>query len=62
MVEVGLPHRMLRTGLAMVDTPGVGGLDSAHGFLTLGALRYAKGVVFVTDAAQELTGSGARRS
>jgi hypothetical protein len=39
----------------MVDTPGVGGLDSAHGFLTLGALRYAKGVVFVTDAAQELT-------
>ncbi|HET9648956.1 MAG TPA: dynamin family protein [Microlunatus sp.] len=56
VVEVGLPHRMLRTGLAMVDTPGVGGLDSAHGFLTLGALRYAKGVVFVTDAAQELTG------
>ena len=55
VVEVGLPHRMLRTGLAMVDTPGVGGLDSAHGFLTLGALRYAKGVVFVTDAAQELT-------
>ena len=44
------------SGLAMVDTPGVGGLDSAHGFLTLGALRYAKGVVFVTDAAQELTG------
>jgi signal recognition particle receptor subunit beta len=56
VVEVGLPHRMLRTGLAMVDTPGVGGLDSAHGFLTLGALRHAKGVVFVTDAAQELTG------
>lgn len=56
VVEVGLPHRMLRSGLAMVDTPGVGGLDSAHGFLTLGALRHAKGVVFVTDAAQELTG------
>ena len=56
VVEVGLPHRMLRSGLAVVDTPGVGGLDSAHGFLTLGALRHAKGVVFVTDAAQELTG------
>ena len=55
VVEVGLPHRMLKTGLAMVDTPGVGGLDSAHGFLTLGALRFARGVVFVTDAAQELT-------
>ena len=55
VVEVGLPHRMLKTGLALVDTPGVGGLDSAHGFLTLGALRFARGVVFVTDAAQELT-------
>ena len=55
-VEVGLPHRMLQTGLQLVDTPGVGGLDSAHGFLTLGALRAAQGVLFVTDAAQELTG------
>ena len=55
-VEVGLPHRMLRSGLRLVDTPGVGGLDSAHGFLTLGALRHAQGVLFVTDAAQELTG------
>jgi signal recognition particle receptor subunit beta len=55
-VEVSIPHRMLRSGLALVDTPGVGGLDSAHGFLTLGALRHAKGVLFVTDAAQELTG------
>lgn len=55
-VEVGLPHRMLRSGLRLVDSPGVGGLDSAHGFLTLGALRQASGVLFVTDAAQELTG------
>ncbi len=55
-VEVGLPHRILQTGLRLVDTPGVGGLDSAHGFLTLGALRWAQGVLFVTDAAQELTG------
>jgi GTPase SAR1 family protein len=55
-VEVGLPHRMLRSGLCLVDTPGVGGLDSAHGFLTLGALRMAQATLFVTDAAQELTG------
>ena len=54
-VEIGLPHRMLRSGLCLVDTPGVGGLDSAHGFLTLGALRMAQGTLFVTDAAQELT-------
>ena len=54
-IEVGLPHRMLRSGLALVDTPGVGGLDSGHGHLTLGALSEAEGVLFVTDAAQELT-------
>ncbi len=54
-VEIGLPHRMLRSGLCLVDTPGVGGLDSAHGFLTLGALGTAQGTLFVTDAAQELT-------
>ncbi|WP_448616959.1 dynamin family protein [Modestobacter sp. URMC 112] len=54
-VEVRLPHPLLRSGLALVDTPGVGGLDSAHGVLTLGALDRADGVLFVTDATQELT-------
>lgn len=55
-VEVRLPHRMLRAGLRLVDTPGVGGLDSAHGYLTLGTLSLADGALFVTDASQELTG------
>ncbi|MBK8077648.1 MAG: dynamin family protein [Kineosporiaceae bacterium] len=54
-VEVGLPHRLLRTGLCLVDTPGVGGLDSAHGLATLAALHRAAAVIFVTDASQELT-------
>ena len=54
-VEVRLPHRLLKTGLSLVDTPGVGGLESAHGIVTLGALRTTAGVIFVTDASQELT-------
>ena len=54
-VEVRLPHRLLKTGLSLVDTPGVGGLESAHGIVTLGALRTTTGVIFVTDASQELT-------
>jgi hypothetical protein len=54
-VEVRLDRRLLRTGLSFVDTPGVGGLDSAHGNLTLGALTMAHAALFVTDAAQELT-------
>ena len=54
-VEVQVPHRILRSGLRLLDTPGVGGLDSAHGQVTLGSLSGADGVVFVTDASQELT-------
>jgi signal recognition particle receptor subunit beta len=55
MVEVALPLPILRSGLCLVDTPGVGGLDSAHGVITLSALSQADGVLFVTDASQELT-------
>jgi Dynamin family len=54
-VEVRLDRRLLQGGLSLVDTPGVGGLDSAHGNLTLGALSLAHAALFVTDAAQELT-------
>ena len=54
-VEVRLPRRFLRAGLCLIDTPGVGGLDSAHGIITLGALDLADGMLFVTDASQELT-------
>ena len=54
-VEVRLRHRLLRSGLCLVDTPGVGGLDSAHGLITLSALDWADGALFVTDASQEFT-------
>ncbi len=54
-VEVRLDRRLLRGGMTFVDTPGVGGLDSAHGNLTLGVLPLARAALFVTDAAQELT-------
>jgi hypothetical protein len=54
-VEIRLDRRLLGTGLSFVDTPGVGGLNSAHGNLTLGALTGAAAALFVTDASQELT-------
>ena len=50
------PPPAARPGWRLVDTPGVGGLESAHGIVTLGALRATFGVIFVTDASQELTG------
>jgi Dynamin family len=53
-VEITLPHRLLRSGLRIIDTPGVGGLDSAHGMVTLGVLDQVDGILFVTDASAEL--------
>lgn len=54
-VEVELNRPLLREGLMIVDTPGVGGLGSAHSTAALGALSLADAVLFVTDASQELT-------
>jgi len=56
-VEVRLPRNLLGSGLVLVDTPGVGGLGSAHGAASLAAISSANAVVFVTDASQELTRS-----
>jgi len=56
-VEIQVPHELLADGLVIVDTPGVGGLASAHGAASLAALALADAVLFVTDAAQELTRS-----
>jgi hypothetical protein len=53
--EVGLPRALLAGGLVLVDTPGVGGLGSAHGAATMAAVAGADAVVFVSDAAQEYT-------
>jgi hypothetical protein len=55
-VEVTLPRKLLSDGLVIVDTPGVGGLGSAHSAATIGALPMADAVVFVSDASQEFTG------
>ncbi len=54
-VEVRLDRRLLGAGLAVIDTPGVGGLESAQGNLTMATLTLAGAALFVTDAAQELT-------
>ena len=56
-VEVVLPRKLLQTGLVLVDTPGVGGLDSTHGAATSSALGMAEVVVFVSDASAPLSAS-----
>lgn len=55
IVEVGVPSALLQDGLALVDTPGVGGLSSAYASATMTALAMADAVIFVSDASQEYT-------
>ena len=59
-VDVRLPRRLLERGVAVVDTPGVGGLDMPAGELAIRAAGTSSVVVVVTDATQELTRSELR--
>ena len=54
-VRISLPSDILRDGLVLIDTPGVGGLTSTHGAATLGTLPFAEAMLFVSDASQEYT-------
>lgn len=54
-VQVKLPRTMLQSGMVIVDTPGVGGLGSAHAAASLAAISMADAVLFVSDASQEFT-------
>lgn len=53
--EVSLPRKILDGGLALVDSPGVGGLDSIHSLTTLSTLPTADAALLVSDASQEYT-------
>ncbi|MDN4612565.1 dynamin family protein [Arthrobacter burdickii] len=53
--EVRLPRRVLADGLSVIDSPGVGGLESAHALTTLTALPTADAMILVSDASQEYT-------
>ncbi|MFB6513472.1 dynamin family protein [Streptomyces virginiae] len=56
-LDVSVPAEVLRPGLVLVDTPGVGGLVSGHAQLTMAALRRADALLFVLDGSGELTDS-----
>src|SRR5690606_41757067 len=53
--EVLPPREILRGGLKLVDSPGVGGLESSNSLATLSALTSAHAVLLVSDASQEYT-------
>ncbi|MGD9618738.1 MAG: isoniazid-induced dynamin-like GTPase IniA [Mycolicibacterium sp.] len=52
-VEVTAPSPLLKSGLAFIDTPGVGGHGQPHLSATLGLLPDADAVLMVSDTSQE---------
>ncbi|WP_051399510.1 dynamin family protein [Haloechinothrix halophila] len=55
-VEVAYPCPLLAR-VSLVDTPGVGGLDSMHGELAIEAAASATALLFVVDASSPFTAS-----
>ncbi|WP_433734188.1 dynamin family protein [Nocardia sp. CA-129566] len=53
--EIGVDVAALATGLALVDTPGVGGPGQRHAARVLNEVAQADAVVIVGDASQEFT-------
>jgi len=54
-VEITVPSPLLKQGLVIVDTPGMGGLGAGHAAATLAFLPFADGLIFVSDASAELS-------
>lgn len=55
-VQLGIPSPLLK-GVTIVDTPGVGGLESGHAELTLQSLQFADALVFVVEAGAQFRGA-----
>ena len=53
--EVDLPRSVLKDGLVLVDTPGIGGTVAAHAASTLSLLPTADVAIVLSDASQEFT-------
>src|SRR5215204_4345745 len=54
-VEITVPSAILKQGLVIVDTPGMGGLGAGHAAATLAFLPFADGLVLASDASSELS-------
>ena len=55
MLVIEVPSPKLENGLTLIDTPGVGGLDPRHLYLTLYVLPKADIVFFMMDAGEPLS-------
>lgn len=54
-LEIELPLDILKNDMVIIDTPGVGGLDPRHAFITTYFLPLADITLFMTDVNEPLT-------
>jgi hypothetical protein len=54
-VEIAVPAAILKQGLVLVDTPGMGGLGAGHVGAPIALLPFADGLVLTSDASAELS-------
>ncbi|MFC4002678.1 dynamin family protein [Prauserella oleivorans] len=55
--EVGLPRKLLESGLTLIDSPPIGSPASPYTHRTLGVLAQADAALLVSDATRELSAS-----
>lgn len=56
-IEVTCPAPLLKSGIVIIDTPGLGGLFKAHKLITYQYVPRADAVFFVTDSVESPIGS-----
>lgn len=56
-LDIEMPCDSLRSGVCLIDTPGIGGLEERHLALTTLALAKADCIFFVADAGEPLSAS-----
>ena len=55
LLEIEIPSERLKGGLTLIDTPGVGGLNPQHRFLTLSALPKADALFYIVAVGEPVT-------
>ena len=55
MLVIETPNERLKQGLTIIDTPGVGGLNPRHRYLTLNAMPKADAVFYMVSVGEPVT-------
>lgn len=57
MLNIGIKNEMLKTGVSIIDSPGIGGINEMHDYLTSFYVPKADIILFIMDASEPLSKS-----